>query len=178
MADPVFRYGGILLDCLNEQFLTPQFEALAAPGEFCMIAGEQMSEDIDPLNGEDTCCTGRGWVRIGETFPSSNFPTQDSPGLKCPTGWAQRYEVGLLGCYHPGGDPAAATCVQHTQQSLIDSERLWALKLTACCFGAALEANPKSRGKLWGVESIVVSGPRGNCISRVMSVLVSIGKCC
>jgi hypothetical protein len=170
--------GSLLLDCLNRQFLVENPE-LPTPGQFCFRAGEQMSEDIDPVNGEDLCCTGLGWVRIGNAYPSSNFPAPDPVTAKClPTGWAQEYEVGLLGCYTPGGDPAMAPCEEHTTQAVQDYERIMVLKATACCFGEELKKDPKLAGRLWTVQGINVSGPRSNCLSRVMTLLVQIGKCC
>jgi hypothetical protein len=176
MADSTYAMASALLDCLNEAF--PQAD-LPTPGDFCLIAGEQMSEDIDPVNGEDLCCTGRGWVRVGDVYPSSNFPNPDTLAEPClPTGWAQAFEVGILSCYHPGGDPAAATCAEHNQQAVYDIARIFTLKQVACCFQAKLKENPKWRGRKFLVQSINVSGPRGNCISRVMTVLVSIGRCC
>lgn len=177
-TDSSFRMAELLLDCLNEQFLVPNPD-LPTPGEFCLRAGEQMSEDIDPTTGEDLCCTGLGWVRIGNTYPSSSFPAPDPVTKAClPTGWAQEYEVGLLGCYTPGGDPAMAPCEEHTTQAVQDWARIMVLKQVACCFGEALNSDPRTRGRLWTVQGINVSGPRTNCISRVMTLLVSIGKCC
>lgn len=176
MADPVWDTAGLLLECLQAQFAVPNAN-LATPGLFALQAGEQISEDIDPLIGEDLCCTGFGWVRIGDTYPSSNFPTADPVTAKCfPTAWAQEFEVGLLGCWVPGTEPSMATPAQRAQAAVEDAERLRTLKLTACCYGN--DPDVRRRGRLWTIASISVSGPRGNCISRVMSLLVQLPKCC
>lgn len=166
------------MDCLQSQFVT-DISGLKTPENFCLQAGEQISEDIDPMVGTDLCCEGLGWVRIGNTYPSSNFPTPDPVTTKClPLGWAQEFEVGLLGCYHPGGDPSMASCTEHTEQAVADAARLEVLRNVACCFDAATQQDSKTRGRLWTVQGIAISGPRGNCISRVMTILYGIGKCC
>lgn len=176
MADKVWTIANMLLDCLQEQFLT-DVDGLPTPAEFCLLAGEQMVEDIDPITGRDRCCEGMGWVRIGDAFPSSNFPEPDPVTAKClPTSWAQNYEIGLLGCYTRGGDPSMQTCPQLTANAAADSARLMVIKKAICCFGTAL--NKDTRGRLWTTLGVDVSGPRGTCISRVGSLLVSTPTCC
>lgn len=169
----------LLLDCLRLQFAVPDPD-LATPGDFCLIPGEQITEDIDPINGEDICCLGRGWVRIGDEYPSSNFPTADtvvkSPCF--PLAYAVELEIGLLGCYMPGGEPHMASCAQLTDIAAADATRIQKIKSALCCFGEQLQNNPKTRGRLWTQTSIVVQGPRGNCISRVGTILVQVPKCC
>ena len=177
MADNyVYTVASLLLDCLNEQF--PNTD-LATPGQFCLRAGEEVSEDIDPIFGEDLCCTGLGWVRVGDTFPSSDFPAPDTVDSKClPTSFAQQLEFGLLGCYHPGGQPQMASCPEHTQQAVNDMARLDILKRTVCCWAERVQQLRRGRGLLWTLQGIAISGPRGNCISRVGSILTQVPKCC
>jgi hypothetical protein len=174
--DPVWIVSNLLLDCLQAQFTTGDPD-LATPVNFCWRSGEEISEDIDPWTGADLCCEGLGWVRVGNTFPSSNFPNPDEVSVKClPTGWAQVFEVGLLGCYVPGGQEHMPTCAQHTTASVQDMARLRILKQALCCFDATDWIT--KRGRLWTIQSIEVSGPRSNCISRVATILVNIPKCC
>jgi hypothetical protein len=176
VADPTWKIANMFMVCLQEQF---PHAGLPTPGNFCMIAGEAISEDIDPIVGTDLCCEGMGWVRIGDRYPSSNFPAPD-PVLKgcLPVAWAQPMDIGLLGCYQPGGEPHMASCEEKTEQAVFDLERLNVLNQVACCFQDKLKDDPNMRGKLWTVTGLTVSGPRGNCISRIMSVVVQIGKCC
>lgn len=170
----------ILLDCLREQFLLP-IDGLPEPGNFCLRAGEAIAEDIDPFIGTDLCCTGLGWVRIGDSYPSSNFPEPDPFSGKCfPIQYAQQYEVGLLGCYPGAGEASMPTCLNHTEAAIADTQRIAVLRQVACCFGDKLSKNgiPKVRGRLWQIQGTGVQGPRGGCISRVMSVLVQVPACC
>lgn len=168
----------LLLDCLNEQFELP-IDGLDTPGLFCLRAGQEIAEDIDPFIGLDQCCSGLGWVRIGDSYPSSNFPEPDPVTVKCfPTSYAQAYEVGLLGCYPGSGDPEMQDCTDHTTAAIADTQRIRVLRQVACCFGDALNANPLTKGRLWTITGIGVQGPRGTCISRVMQVLVAVPKCC
>lgn len=176
MADVELDMANLLLDCLQEQFTIP-LPDLLTPANFCLIPGTEIAEDVDPLIGTDLCCDGLGWVRISDGYPSSNFPTPDTDGNKCwPVAWAQRYEIGLLGCYP--ADTSALTCPQKNQLAITDAQRLKTLKMTFCCFQDRLNADRRTKGRLWVIEGIAVQGPRGGCISRVASVLVQIPRCC
>lgn len=157
-----------LLDCLRTQaLLNPN-----PPSSFCLRAGEEVTEDIDPVT--DLCCEGLGWVRLGDTFPSSNFPEPDQVTVKClPVAWAQTLEVGIMRCYPGSTQVAMPTCDNHTSALINDANDVDAIKKALCCWGPTLR-----KGALWTVQSIVVNGPRGGCISRVATLLVQIGKCC
>lgn len=175
MADKELDIANLLLDCLQQQFLLP-IDGLDEPGDFCLIPGTEIAEDIDPLTGVDLCCSGLGWVRINDAYPSSDFPAADPLSNKCfPVGWAQRYEVGLLGCYPTDH---ALSCAEKNVLAIADAQRLKVLKQVFCCFGDALNADRRTKGKLWTIESIGVQGPRGGCISRVASVVVQLPRCC
>lgn len=171
---PDFEYdtAGVLLDCLQEQFPNA---VIATPNNFCIIPGTEIAEDVDPLTGLDLCCDGLGWVRIGDPYPSSDFPDPDPVASQCfPIKWAQPYEVGLLGCFP--ADTGALTCPQKNQLALEDAERLKILKQVVCCFKAWQVRNKPSW--LFNVGLIAVQGPRGGCISRVMQLNVQLPNCC
>ena len=174
MPDLTRTIAETLLACLEGQF--PDSE-LSTPGNFCLRAGEEISEVIDPIIGTDLCCEGLGWVRVGDRYPSSNFPEPDITTVKCwPVGFAQAFEIGILGCYNPGSTPEMANCAQHTDQAVNDMARLRILTKALFCFG---DSDPiRKKGRLWTLQSISVSGPRGNCISRVAQILVQVPRCC
>ena len=177
-STPELDIANVFLDCLQAYYVTPH-ENLPdiKEGNFCLIPGSEIAEDIDPIFGFDLCCDGLAWVRIDNSYPSSNFPEPDPVLDKCfPVSLAQRYEVGILGCY-PAGEHMLS-CAQKGNLALQDAARLRALWNVFCCFGKTMDAKPRTRGKLWTVEGITVQGPRGGCISRVASVLVSIPVCC
>jgi hypothetical protein len=177
LKNPAWGMAGILMDCLQGLFVDGIVD-YPTPGNFCFRANEApITDDLDPMTGEDLCCQGLGWVRIGNTFPSSNFPEPDTDATKCfPTSWALELEVGLLRCYVPAGQEHMADCAQHTDNAIADSLALRILQETACCFGR--EIDKISRGRLWLIQGITVNGPRGNCIDRTMNLLVQSPKCC
>lgn len=176
MATVEVEFAQILLDCARTYYTTDHDDLPDVPvSNFCLIPGTEIAEDVDPLTGIDLCCEGLVWVRIADAYPSSNFPEPDAVGNKCfPVQWAQRYEVGILGCY-PSAEHMLSCATKETY-ALQDAARLRALKEIFCCFGDAKRV--KQPGRLWTVEGIAVQGPRGGCVSRVASVLVSLPKCC
>lgn len=176
MATIEVEFGNILLDCMRTYYLDEHEDLPDIPvANFCLIPGTEIAEDVDPLTGIDLCCEGLGWVRIADTYPSSNFPEPDQVTNKCfPVAWAQRYEVGILGCY-PSAEHML-DCTTKGTYALQDAARIQALKQVFCCFGN--HDRVKKPGRLWTIESIVVQGPRGGCVSRVASVLVQLPKCC
>ena len=177
LKNPNFRWASVLLDCLQGVFVNGVVD-YATPANFCMRANEApITDDLDPITGEDLCCDGLGWVRIGNTYPSSTFPEPDTDGIHCfPTGWALELEVGLLRCYVPAGQEHMATCEQHTDNAIADAMAIRILPEVACCFGREFER--QRPGRPWFVQGITVNGPRGNCIDRTMNILISTPKCC
>lgn len=157
-----------MLDCLRTQALANP----NPPANFCLRAGEEATEDIDPL--VDQCCEGLGWVRLGDTFPSSNNLEPDAVTIKClPVGWAQVLEVGIMRCYPGSTQVSMPSCADHTNASINDANDIQAIKSAICCWGETLR-----KGTVWTVQSIIVNGPRGGCISRVATLLIQVGKCC
>lgn len=170
------QFAEILLDCVRQYYVTDHENLPDIPVKnFCLIPGTEIAEDIDPLTGVDLCCEGLAWVRIGDTFPSSNFPEPDPLTFAClPVGWAQRYEVGLLGCY-PSTE-GILSCTTKEEYALQDAARLRALKEVFCCF--AEHPRMKKPKRNWQIEGITVQGPRGGCVSRVASIIVQLPRCC
>jgi hypothetical protein len=171
--DRVKQYADQLLVCLGDQFnLLP---AAIRPGNYEHVAGTLFVEDIDPFFGADKCCEGTGWVRVGETYPSRNFPDPDpfDSGSCDPQGWAQVIDVGVARCYPGYGSPSGPTAAQHLaarDQDLID---LMTLKKAICCWAAVMV--PKRNN--YQITGIAVTGPSGACISRIASLLVQVGRC-
>lgn len=177
--EPLLKMGRALLVCLEEQYTK---YGVTAPGSFCLRAGEDGSivEDLDPFSGDDLCCSGLGFVRIGGEYPSSNFPeldTYEKRNACFPLAWAGELQVGIMRCYVPGAGSGAnfamPTCPQHTQAAVNYGVDLMLLKMAICCWTATL---PK--GRLYQIGTIGPSGPRANCIQTLGSILVGVPKCC
>lgn len=173
-VDPLLALATNLLTCLEEQYPAQG----TPPGDFCLRAGEDGSivEDIDPWTGEDLCCTGLGFVRLGRSYPSSNFPEPDSvlkKGSCYPVSWASELQMGLLRCYVPGGGDAPATCPQHTQSATNYATDLYTLKCAINCWVERF----LPKGRLFQITDIGPSGPRVNCIQTIANILVQTPDC-
>jgi hypothetical protein len=174
-VDPVLAYSIQLLEALQEQYPAQG----TAPSNFCLRAGESSSvvEDLDPWSGEDLCCAGLGWVRMGLSYPSSNFPAPDEAIKQngCwPVAWATEIEIGLMRCYHPGGQERMATCPEHTQAAINYATDLCTIKQAL----QAWERQLQPKGRLYQIQGIGPSGPRANCIQTVGTLLIQTKKCC
>lgn len=171
-ANPALKWANSLLTCLETQY----DGVTGRPENFCLRAGEAISEDIDPIINRDLCCEGLGWVRMGASYPSSNFPEPDA-ALKrngcLPLGWAQELEIGVLRCYLPNSMPEMASCAQHTATAESFADDVMRIRHAICCWESTL---PK--GRLFQVVGIQPVGPHGNCIQTVGVIQVQIPKCC
>jgi len=170
----ILRRAEDLLQCLEDQYPAQG----TPPGNFCLRAGESNSvvEDIDPMTNEDTCCTGLGWVRLGGTYPSDNFPepnVEAKRGSCSPIQWATELEIGILRCYVPGTQAGIPTCPQHTQAAVNYATDMCTIMQALDCFVETL-----GKGALFQIQGIGPSGPRTNCIMTVGSILIATKKCC
>lgn len=160
------------LDCLQDELLLKP----DPPAQFCLRAGDTVLHDADAVTGTDTvCCPGLAYVRIGDLFPSSNFPEPDTqPGGKgCfPISWAVQLTAGVIRCIPGMGDPAGPDCVDWTSAAVHDADDLDALMRSLCCWGATL---PRTR--LWLVQGSTVQ-MQADCIERSMTLIVSVPRCC
>lgn len=171
--DRVKQYADQLLVCLEQEFNLQPEEV--RPGNYEHVAGTIFIEDMDPFSGEDKCCEGTGWVRVGDTFPSRDFPEPDvfEAGSCDPQGWAQLIDVGVARCVPGSGDPEGPTeadWLAARNQDLLD---LMVIKKAICCW--AKQMIPK--GNLYQVTGIAVTPLSGTCISRIASIAVSVGPC-
>lgn len=172
--DRVKQYADDLLLCLEEEFnLQP---AEVRPAFYETVAGTVFIEDIDPFFGEDKCCDGTGWVRIGDTFPSRNFPEPDpfEAGACDPQQWAQIIDVGVARCYPGYGDPSGPTADDHAATYAQDALDLRVIKKAICCW--ANRMIPKRNS--YQITGISVTGPSGVCMSRIAQIVVAVGRCC
>ena len=162
-----------LLACLAAELaLNPD-----PPAEACLRAGDQVIQDVDAGTGLDkVCCPGLAYVRIGNLYPSSNFPEPDSqPGRAngCfPVSWAVELVMGVARCVPGMGSTAGPTCADWTLAATHDANDLDAMRKSLCCWAESL---PKTR--LWLAQTSTVE-MTADCIERQLPVLVSVPKCC
>lgn len=174
MADTVILpLANQLLTCLCEQLA----DNPDPPAECCLLAGDLTIHDINAENSLDkTCCPGTAYVRIGNMYPSSNFPAPDTEpgkGNGCfPVSWAVELTMGVVRCVPGMGSTAGPDCVDWTLAATHDANDLDAMRKALCCWQPQLP-----RGKLWlaGVSTVTLTA---DCIERLMVVTVQIPKCC
>lgn len=174
MADTVILpMANDLLACLAAQLaLNPD-----PPADACLRAGDQVLQDVDAGTGIDkVCCPGLAYVRIGNMFPSSNFPEPDSQPVKgngCfPVGWVVELVMGVVRCIPGMGTTAGPTCADWTSVATHDANDLDAMRKALCCWGPTL---PRTRLWLAQVSTVEMSA---DCIERQLPLLVTVPKCC
>lgn len=172
--DRVEDYANLLQTCLEAQYnLLP---AAVRPANYLQIAGTYFIEDMDPFGG-NLCCDGTGWVRTGDTYTSREFPEPSEllAGNSCdPLGWAQQYDIGVARCYPGSGEIDMISKAEHLAASELDRLDLRTIKKALCCFAD----NMLPVGNLYQITGIAVSPLSGTCISRIASIVVSLGRCC
>lgn len=162
-----------LLACLTAELaLNPD-----PPANSCLRAGDFVIHDVNAESSVDTvCCPGLAYVRIGGTYPSSDFPAQDAAGAKAnncfPVGWAAQLVMGVVRCVPGMGTPAGPTCADWTLAATHDANDLDAMRRALCCWADGLR-----KGRLWLAQESTVA-LTADCIERQMPVLVSVPKCC
>lgn len=162
-----------LLACLCEQLaLNPD-----PPADCCLRAGDVVVHDVDVQSSVDkVCCPGLGYVRVGNMYPSSNFPVADTePGKRdgCfPVSWAVELTMGTVRCVPGMGSPEGPDCTDWTTAAERDANDMDAMRRALCCWQPTLR-----KGALWlaGASTVALTA---DCIERQMQVLVSVPRCC
>jgi hypothetical protein len=174
MPSPAETYSDSLLACLQAEYaLLP---VAVRPKNYTKIAGTFFVEDIDPFFGKDLCCEGTGWVRVGDSYPTDDFPEpmRFIKANSCaPPAWALNLDLGIARCYPGYGNPKGPTVDDHAAARAMDLLDLQTLERAICCWGKTL----RPKGTLYRVQGIVVTGPGGVCVSRIASIIVQTPKC-
>lgn len=179
MADTVvIPLANQLLTCVtNELALNP-----SPPAQSCLRAGDFVIHDVDGASSSDTtCCPGLVYVRIGQMYPSSNFPDPDiTPGRSgataggCyPVAWVVELTMGTVRCIAGLGTPEGPSCDDWTTAAITDANDLDAMRKALCCWAEGLTP----RGKLWLAQTSTVT-MTGDCIERQLPILAQIPRCC
>ncbi len=175
MPTPAETFSDSLLACLTSQFnLLP---AAVRPGNYDKIAGTFFVEDIDPFFGKDKCCQGTGWVRVGDLYPTMEFPEPIrgvQAGSCLPPKWVLALDVGVARCYPGYGNPKGPSDADHAAARAMDLLDLQTIQCAIACWAKTL----RPKGTAYVVSGIIVTGPGGACISRIGSILVEVSKPC
>lgn len=175
MADTtILPLAQALLDCLETELSLNPF----VPAQFCLRAGPQVLHDVSAEISVDTvCCPGLAYVRIGDVYPSTDFPAPDLRNDKCLSlARVAELTMGVVRCIPGMGNPAGPNCADWTTVATRDANDIDALFKATCCFTNTPEFKA-IRGRRWAVQSSTVTAA-GDCIERMATVLVDVRKCC
>jgi hypothetical protein len=167
MDDPVFPIAELLLACLCETVAVKP----NPPKLCCLRFGTEVAQDIFP---QDVCCSGLGYVRVGDMFPSSqSFPNPDDPGQGCVgQAWAVEMELGIFRCADTSD---CESCTSGTRQHLIDR---WSMVEAVCCFEKRFRKSTHGALSWYPVSGSPLPN-EGNCGGATLSVVVQVpGACC
>lgn len=163
-----------LLDCLTTELaLNPN-----PPASACLRAGNLVIHDVDgEVSADKVCCPGLNYVRIGQVFPSTDFPQPDVRNDKCLSlSRAVEFTAGVVRCVPGMGTPAGPDCTDWTSAATHDANDIDALYKATCCF-TETTAFKAMRGRRWAVQTSTVE-QTADCIERMLLILVEVRRCC
>lgn len=177
--DPVIVLAEVALNCLT----VAATGVPNPPAQFCYRVGTEVAHDIGPFI--DLCCSGLGYVALGDTFPSSDsFPEQDivrQANTACsPAGWAQQFRLGIVRCVPVVSDDLGSppTCADWNTAAL---QNMWdsvALRRAACCIrDYMVNNNGFFLGMSVVIERQIQGNPLGGCVERSMTVFLQFPNC-
>lgn len=175
MADTtLLPLASALLDCLDTELaLNPD-----PPANSCLQVANQVIHDVDgTVSLDKVCCPGLDYVRIGQVYPSTDFPTPDSRNDKCLSlSRVVEFTAGVVRCIPKMGTPEGPDCVDWTLAATHDANDIDALYRAVCCFVATPEFKAM-RGRRWAVQTSTAE-QTADCIERMLIIAVEVGKCC
>lgn len=175
MADTtLLPLANAFLDCLTTELaLNPD-----PPANACLQVANQVIHDVNAqISTDKVCCPGTNYVRIGQVYPSTDFPAPDTRNDKCLSlSRAVEFTAGVIRCIPGMGTPAGPTCADWTAAAVRDANDIDALYKAVCCFTETAEFR-KMRGRRWAVQTST-SEQTADCIERVLVLLIEVRKCC
>lgn len=173
--DPVAPLATVLLNCLCAAVSGHP----NPPLNCCLRVGIEVAHDVDLFT--DLCCEGLAYARMGNVFPSTTFPeidVQNQANSKCPwPSWAVELQAGIIRCVPTGTTTSMPTCEEWTAAAVQDFADSQSLRQAACCFVAAVRADPVLLGMSAVVGRQEVSTPSGGCIERSFTITVQVPNC-
>lgn len=179
LNDPAYQFAYQALSCLQVNYPVSGF----IPGEFCVRVGSTITYDVDMFR--DECCTGLGYVALGDTYPSSeSFPEADivrqARSVCPPVTWGQQLKVGIIRCIPTVKDdlgtmPSCDDWETAFQKGVAD---IIALRRMACCMRVWLTGQT---GNLLGMSLVIerqLQGtPQGGCVERSVTLTLQQPNC-
>lgn len=173
--DPVEGLALQLLECLQAQATRL---GLDSPGEFCLRVGNEIAHSAGLI--EDLCCTGLGYVSVGDIYPSvESFPEQDIirqiQGSCPPPAWSVQLQVGIVRCIPTGDADSGPSCQEWNEAAVLNMRDAQVLRLVACCF-RELVVNEVNDNVGIGMSVVIgrqiQSNPLGGCVERYVTLQV------
>ncbi len=181
MTEPTIILADQLLLCLSQAVTGGP----NPPQELCLRVGSQIAHDMSQW--EDLCCHGLGYVSLGDTFPTGNFPEQDivrqANAVCAPPSWAQAFKIGIIRCVPVTSDAGDSTfppptCAQWTAAAYHNMYDTAALRRTVCCFRNWLQVQTGFfMGMSVVIERQIQVDPNGGCVERYVTVTVQFPLC-
>lgn len=152
-------YAQLLLDCLcNELSQTPD------PITTCCLRTGALSGI-----GSELCACGMAWVRIGNIFPTTQFPAQDATAQQCgAVSNVLELEMGVSRCRPSGDAMNAVDCATETALAVTLANDREAMRQALCCAVASLERDD------WVDLGSAPLEAQGSCIGVVQNLVVQI----
>lgn len=175
MAIPVeFTISEALRDCLEAALA----ERPNPPAEVCLRVGQEVFLGVSLT--EDECCSGLGWVRVAEFFPSADaFPAQDETFTPCgPFQYAVELEMGVARCAPQGEGNLLPACADWTDSALQLAYDRQAMSAAVCCLRGQFKTLLGDANVPWVTRPWVTSNNEGGCVGGTMRVVVSVLESC
>lgn len=169
VSDPlVMPLAQELLDCLEQEI-----NKVINPPTYVQLRPGTVVDHLISL-AEDECCDGLAWVRPGQFYPSSDFPSQDQEPLpKGTVGWAIQLEMGAVRCAPTPDADAIPTGDQWSDVTQAVMDDAAAMRRAVCCFiSAEAGRNRKVLPGIWEPLSV-----QGGCVGGILPVTI-LGPAC
>ena len=153
-----------LVACLERSILQ---RGLPVPCTVAPMVGDLVLDYCGACQ-ENGC--GQAWVRMVDSFSSSDFPNPDQALNNCGNPWAYTLEIGIVRCKPVGKTTGIRGFVPPTTQQMVDALRIQTADMRAmrdaitCCF--AKGDTP------YVIRAYTPGTPDGDCLGGVFTVVV------
>lgn len=172
-VDAVTAAAQMMVGCLDVAVSQTDSAGRGWPGSVCLRTGARV--DLLLAQARDECCEGLAWVRLVNSYPSRDFPEQDTTYRACdPAQWAAVLELGVARCAPVAGGAAIPTCGEWTAVSLAVMDDRRRMAQAVCCFRTEW-ADPDDRMMIVGMWQPIET--EGGCVGGTMQVTIAVPAC-